>query len=64
MKKSIYLIIKELKDNSTEIEEIQTYDVDVVLKRASELLKSEDVKIHIWEKEDYERYKERERAFA
>ena len=63
MKKSIYLIIKELKDNSTEIEEIQTYDVDVVLKRASELLKSEDVKIHIWEKEDYERYKQRERDF-
>ncbi len=58
-----YLIIKVSKDNTTEIEEIETNDMDVVFQRTSELMKSEDVKIHIWEKNDYELYKERERAF-
>ena len=64
MKTTKYLIIKEGKDNYSEIEEIETNDIDEVLARVSELMKSTDFQIHIWEKEDYERYKERERAFA
>lgn len=64
MKTKIYLIIKESSDNTSEIEEIKTKDVDVVLKRASELMESTDLKIHIWEKHDYEQYMERERALA
>jgi len=63
-KKRTYLIIKVSKDNRTEIEEIETNDMDVVLARVSELMKSTDFQIHIWEKKDYELYKERERAFA
>ena len=64
MKTTKYLIIKEGKDNYSEIEEIETNDIDVVLARVSELMKSTDFQIHIWEKNDYVRYKERERAFA
>ena len=64
MKTTKYLIIKEGKDNYSEIEEIETNDIDVVLARVSELMKSTDFQIHIWEKTDYELYKERERAFA
>lgn len=64
MEAKTYLIIKESSDNTSEIEEIKTNDVDVVLKRVSELMKSTDLKIHIWEKKDYEQYMERERAFA
>ena len=63
-KKRTYLIIKVSKDNRTEIEEIETNDMDVVLARVFELMKSTDFQIHIWEKKDYELYKERERAFA
>jgi len=63
-KKRTYLIIKVSKDNSTEIEEIETNDMDVVFTRVSELNKTTDFQIHIWEKKDYELYKERERTFA
>ena len=63
MKTTKYLIIKEGKDNYSEIEEIETNDIDVVLARASELMKSTDFQIHIWEKNDYVRYKQRERDF-
>lgn len=64
METKTYLIIKESSDNTSEIEEIKTKDVDVVLKRVSELMESTDLKIHIWEKKDYELYMERESAFA
>ena len=63
MKTTKYLIIKEGKDNYSEIEEIETNDIDVVLARVSELMKSTDFQIHIWEKNDYVRYKQRERDF-
>ena len=58
-----YLIIKVSKDDTTEIEEIETNDMDVVFARVSELMKSTDFQIHIWEKNDYVRYKQRERDF-
>lgn len=63
MKTTKYLIIKEGKDNYSEIEEIETNDIDEVLARVSELMKSTDFQIHIWEKNDYVRYKQRERDF-
>ena len=64
MQTRTYLIFKVFSDNKEDVEEIRTNDMDVVLKRASDLMKSEDVKIQIWEKKDYELYKKRERAFA
>lgn len=66
MKREItYLIIKETLDSKiVEIEEIKTNDMDVVLQRVSELMQTTDLSIHIWEKEDYESYKKRERELA
>jgi hypothetical protein len=66
MKREItYLIIKETLDGKiVEIEEIKTNDMDVVLQRVSELMQTTDLSIHIWEKEDYESYKKRERELA
>ena len=38
MEATTYLIRKESSDNTSEIEEIKTKDVDVVLERVSELM--------------------------
>ena len=64
MKTKAYLIFKISRDNKTEVEEIETNDIDVVLKRVNDLVSTTDLKVHFWEKEDYILYKERERAFA
>ena len=65
MKERTYFII--LSDNDSNVcdtEEIKTQNIDDVLHRASVLMEETDYRINIWEKEDYEEYKRREKQYA